>query len=734
MDYISLIFYPALIVLLLWKAKPAKHNEWNNEFMSKEQTKALLGFCSVIIIFHHISQKTCAPWLPDDVRVHGLDFFLNIGYLIVSLFFFCSGYGLFKSHKAKEHYFDNFFINKAIPILLMSFISGALFFIARFLKKVPFSFNTIFSIGGPSMLNGYGWYVIMILVLYYLFYLGFRKAKTDTNGIIVVAIGTVALVIFCDYFIYETWWYNTIHLFLIGIIFAANEDKLIVILKQKYLLILCIGIFVTVIGFLLGNYLNQICDLMEKNYVYSIDRWIAFGGQAVSAISFTIVVIMLGMKIRVGNFLLDTLGKMTLETYLVHVLFVELFGFSFIINTIEPLIYIKSVSLYVLVVIACSLSLAYGCKRLINIVYENTYKYLSKHYKTIKKRFINTLTIVITGFVIYCAFAWFTWTSQNTQKDEIIKKYAEDNLVYAELSGISNSNEIGGKTDSDSSGNKMAAYIVGEGNHIVVMLGDYTDPLCVATLRPIADGLADKGNKVIIFQYPGRLYSDAADSPRTAQQYVKDIHNALHSLGENGPYILWAHVSGGIYAMEYINLYPDEVEGFVGADTYVGAAIHEIEKQYNSLGEFQRYKVRRATQDVTLQKLLDHTNLTNFKVTAYNEMTFSKYTKEEKAILGAIFGRYTNTMEMVEDEKMFVDNMLAIENVKIPDNIPALYILSHEAVENDCICSNWQKLHEATFTNPKIQKTVITAYNPYFVYSNYPYPLEKTQEFIEALP
>lgn len=325
MDYISLLFYPALLALLFWKAKPVKHNEWNDVFMSREQTKALLGFCSVVIMFHHMSQKTCASWLPDDVTVHGLDGFLNIGYLTVALFFFCSGYGIFKSYKTKEHYFENFFINRAFPILLMGFMSGTLFFTARSLKDVPFSFRTIISIGGPSMLNEYGWYVIMILALYYLFYLGFYRAKKDIGGIIVVAAGTLALMVFCDYFIYGTWWYNTLHLFLIGIIFAANEEKIIAVLKKKYLLILCVGIIVTVIGFLLGNYLNQICDLLGKTYVYGVGRWISFGGQAVSGVSFTIVVMMLGMKIRIGNFLLDILGKMTLETYLVHGLFVQLF-------------------------------------------------------------------------------------------------------------------------------------------------------------------------------------------------------------------------------------------------------------------------------------------------------------------------------------------------------------------------------------------------------------------------
>lgn len=744
MDYVSLIFYPALLVLLFWKAKPVRGKEWNEEFMSLGQTKALLGLCSVVIMFHHMSQKTCAPWLKSDVIVHGLDGFVNVGYLIVALFFFCSGYGIFKSYRTKDNYFENFFIKRAFPILLMGFISGVLFFVARSLKDVPFSFRTVFSIGGPSMLNEYGWYVIMILAMYLLFYLGFSRAKKDIHGIAVVVLGTIALIVFCDYFIYGTWWYNTIHLFVLGIVFAAYEDRIIPILKKRYVFILVICIAVTAIGFAAGNYLTSLYGLLGKTYVYKVDRWVAFAGQMISAVSFTIAVMMVGMKIRIGNAALDILGKMTLETYLVHGLFVQLFGFCFIQNTVTPLVYIKNVTLYVLVVLVCSLPLAFGCKWLCNVLMEINYNFLSRRYEAIRDRFMKALAFIIAAFVIFCAFSWVTWNTRNEEKDVIIAKYAEDNLVYAD--------RYNGEVITDVVGGRMAAYVaeptdgdseapddakttetLGGTKHTIVMLGDYQDPVGVATLRPIADGLAQKGNKVIIFQYPGRPYSDPADSPRTAEQYAVDIHNALLSLGEEGPVILWAHLRGGMYATEYIRMFPKEVEGFVGADSFVGAAIHEMGKSYSSLDEMQRYVERSAKQNAKLQKLLDYVNLTSLGVTEYNDMLFHKHTKEEKALIGAVMGRYMNAPEMAEDEKYFIENMLSIENEKLPEDMPAMYILSYEAVKNGSICDKWMEMHEATITNPETQTIVTTSYNPYFVYFNYTYPLAKTQEFVEAL-
>ncbi len=46
-----------------------------------------------------------------------------------------------------------------------------------------------------------------------------------------------------------------------------------------------------------------------------------------------------------------------------------------------------------------------------------------------------------------------------------------------------------------------------------------------------------------------------------------EIHAALHGAGVEGPYVLVAHSLGGLYALEFAELYPDEVAGFVGLDS-----------------------------------------------------------------------------------------------------------------------------------------------------------------------
>ena len=74
MDKLVYLCYPILIVIFLWGAKLCKKGEFNEEFMSITQTKYLQGFFAIIIMLHHIGQKTCAPWLNPAYIVHGLGF------------------------------------------------------------------------------------------------------------------------------------------------------------------------------------------------------------------------------------------------------------------------------------------------------------------------------------------------------------------------------------------------------------------------------------------------------------------------------------------------------------------------------------------------------------------------------------------------------------------------------------------------------------------------------------
>ena len=83
--------------------------------------------------------------------------------------------------------------------------------------------------------------------------------------------------------------------------------------------------------------------------------------------AFVFLVFLLNMKIKIGNKVLKFMGALTLEFYLIHGLFVELFGYDFL--EMRPSIhYIRNVALYLLVVIALSVPAAVLLQKVHNLI------------------------------------------------------------------------------------------------------------------------------------------------------------------------------------------------------------------------------------------------------------------------------------------------------------------------------------------------------------------------------
>ena len=198
MDYLIYLVYPLIILLLLWKVKIADKGAFYDDYFSLSQTKCIQGLCLVMIMLHHCSQKLCEPGsVPEQFVKHGLEPFLGIGYLMVSIFFFCSGYGVYRSYKDKENYFEDFFFKRLVPIVLVLCISSYCFMYAIIEQGMPISIENPMKIFGPSTWNPYSWYVYAIIICYVLFYIGFKYFKNDHFSIGVLPDTWVICTDFC---------------------------------------------------------------------------------------------------------------------------------------------------------------------------------------------------------------------------------------------------------------------------------------------------------------------------------------------------------------------------------------------------------------------------------------------------------------------------------------------------------------------------------------------------------
>jgi len=338
--------------------------KWNESWMELDQCKMLQGIMALLIMFHHMAQKTCAPWHDKRFIVHGLDLFVPIGYFFVGVFLFCSGFGLYTSFHNKPNYLKGFFRKRILPIIAAFYLSEWIWLAVRAIMGEQMDTKQlIWYITGLQLANSNAWYVIALPFFYLFFWLAFRFCKSDGWAILITSLCVFVYIMLGlginhnNWWMRGEWWYNTAHFFPLGLVFARYRKQLTHIMKRGWLVWLILAAFGTYFFYWMSeaaqNTLSYYCD-----YLPLWERLIRRGGclltQIMAGTCFLLTVLLLGLKIRIGNKLLGLLGACTLEIYLIHGIFVDLFGYDFL-EVVPSIKYVKDVGTYVLIVLGCTI-------------------------------------------------------------------------------------------------------------------------------------------------------------------------------------------------------------------------------------------------------------------------------------------------------------------------------------------------------------------------------------------
>lgn len=378
MQYLVYLIYPVMLAVLLIGSKRFKKGEWNEDFMSYDQTKYLQGFLAVCIMLHHIGQETCASW--QQYKLYpGLEFFVPLGFVYVGVFFLCSGYGLYLSVQNKPGYLDKgsgFFRKRGLPLLIGYFVSAWIFYIARLIMHQKMSkWDSFCYIFGIKLSNPYGWFALIMPLFYLFFYIAFKCFKK--RQILVVAI-FVTLYTFLgtyidhnDYLMCGQWWYNCVQCFWIGMLLAKYKEKIVEWAKKKYVLKLIVCILLFHLFWVLGNVAQGIFSYYGENarlphYQVVINRWICLIGDMGITTFFSFMVLMAGLKWKIGNKFLGFMGTITFEFYIIHGLVLEFFSYRFC-DAVKPIVRVTNVALLIVIVFAVGVLLAFGMKKICHL-------------------------------------------------------------------------------------------------------------------------------------------------------------------------------------------------------------------------------------------------------------------------------------------------------------------------------------------------------------------------------
>ena len=296
MDFLVL----GLAVLFFWKIKFYK-SSYHTEYLSLQSGNMLRGLFALVVVFHHLAQRTTEGFL--------FHLFTHVGYLAVAVFFFFSGYGLQKKYITDETYSHQFLLRRLPSVLIPYIIMNFIYWLANAVNGTFYSLTDVLqTLGNGSPLVANSWYIICILFFYVVFYCLMRICKRHYIWMIAGAcLYNLSWIIICHSLSYGTWWYKSSHLLVVGMIWATWDKKITEIIQKYYI----IFTFIAWAAFLFLNYIksSQI-GLINGIILMAI------------AFDFVIIINLFSMKFCIGNRILNYLGAVSLEIYMIHGLFI----------------------------------------------------------------------------------------------------------------------------------------------------------------------------------------------------------------------------------------------------------------------------------------------------------------------------------------------------------------------------------------------------------------------------
>jgi len=125
-------------------------------------------------------------------------------------------------------------------------------------------------------------------------------------------------------------------------------------------------------------------------------------------------------------------------------------------------------------------------------------------------------------------------------------------------------------------GHKMHVYTEGNGEETLVFMSGGGTSSPVLDFKSLYSLLSDK-YRIIVIEKAGYGFSEITDTDRHIDTILSETREALLKSGVEGPYILFPHSMSGIEALNWAQVYPDEIKAIIGLDMAVPSAYENLD-------------------------------------------------------------------------------------------------------------------------------------------------------------
>lgn len=186
-------------------------------------------------------------------------------------------------------------------------------------------------------------------------------------------------------------------------------------------------------------------------------------------------------------------------------------------------------------------------------------------------------------------------------------------------------------------------------------------------LQPLFDRL--KEYRLVYVDRSGVGFSEISGAPRDIDTVLDETRTAIEKAGVKGKFTLVATGTGGIEALHWANLYPDEVEGIIGISMNYPEQFAEI-TQDEYCGFFDYLLVQFCK--IGGQRIVK---------TIYPDNAYMLYTEMQMNIRNALVSRGGYTTDMYNEDLATVDNAAKVAAEGIPSDIRMYMIYANPLME-----------------------------------------------------
>ena len=233
-------------------------------------------------------------------------------------------------------------------------------------------------------------------------------------------------------------------------------------------------------------------------------------------------------------------------------------------------------------------------------------------------------------------------------------------------------------------GKKMNVAIQGNGEETVVLLPGYGTAAPALDFKLLVDELSPY-YKVVAIEPFGYGLSDETDKERSTDNIVSEIHEALQQL-QIDRYILMGHSIAGIYGINYVNQYPNEVRAFVGIDSSV-----PTQPGMDVAFPLKTFEFLKKSGLLRLG--------INVSGDPYAALPFDEHTKEQMIML---MKKNANSDTMLNEMKHISANFKGAQHLTFPNKLPVLLFIE----DSNTSVAGWEALHEEQVKDAEYWKVI----------------------------